>query len=378
MYISDNEIIALSDNEEFAEFIITRENLDKRTRIAKPQNTHSFLQNQVLTKLLVVFAWILLFFSIMLLILSLANANIVMTNRIPSLVGYLLICTSIAFFIIDYLGYRLRAEVEYSTNLRTLKELSDKQESGEFHLHISTQDKEDTSEHDFHSVRDNAARKGERIASILNSHNFEVKNALNVGCGGPLSQSASKPYFDKGYDVIGLDVSQEYLKQFRQIFNTDVVQANGIALPFRSKTFDLVNSTDIVEHLHHPFLGLSEAQRVLKVDGIIILTTPNRCAVTESQIINPLIFAEKVIALYCDGILPPRKILARWMGIDFYHTEFSKTEITRLTEAAGFEILSFETDLFARRRLISKIFRRLPAVRFMCWEFVIIGKKKPS
>ena len=50
-----------------------------------------------------------------------------------------------------------------------------------------------------------------------------MKSALNVGCGGALHKSVSEPYFNKGYNMIGVDISEEYLKQFSQIFNTDVV-----------------------------------------------------------------------------------------------------------------------------------------------------------
>jgi len=184
----------------------------------------------------------------------------------------------------------------------------------------------------------------------------------------------AEPYFDRRYDMVGVDVSEEYLREFNQIFRADVVQANGIALPFGSDNFDLVSFTDILEHLHHPFLGLSEAQRVLRAGGVIILTTPNHCSYPLSSI-NPLLFVERAVSLYCDRVLPPRNVLTHWMGLNFYHTEFSKAEITRLMEAAGFEILNLETEFPTRERL-NKILKRFPVLRLMGTEFVITGKKK--
>ena len=375
MYITDNEIIALSNNKNFSKFIITSENLDKCIKNSKTRKQSTSLTNQVLTKFLGVFAWILLFSSIIILILSSVNLNIAMINEIPSWVVYLLLGISVTFFVIDYSRYRIGAEVEYSTNLRTLKKSSDQQELGEYHLHIATEDREEDFKNEFAIQKDFTAYKGKKIAWILNNYNFKVKNALNVGCGGALSKSISKPYFDKGYDMIGVDVSEEYLEQFNEIFNADVIQANGIALPFGNNNFDLVNFTDILEHLHHPLLGLSEAQRVLKVEGVIILTTPNHCAFPLFRCLNPLIFFEKAISLHYDRILPPRNILTHWMGLNFYHTEFSKDEITRLVKAAGFEILSFETGPPDRDKL-NRISKKFPALRFMGSEFVIIGKKK--
>lgn len=228
----------------------------------------------------------------------------------------------------------------------------------------------------FKAQKDFVDYKSKKIESILDKYNFKVKSALNVGCGGALHKSVSEPYFNKGYNMIGVDISEEYLKQFSQIFNTDVVQANVMALPFRSNNFDIINFTDLVEHLHHPLLGLSEAQRVLKTGGVIILTTNNHCAFS-LRCINPLVFVEKITSLYYDNILPHRTIIGRWMDFNFYHTEFSKNEITKLIKAAGFEILSFETQ-FPRSNMgkITKLFKKLPALKFMCSEFMIIGKKK--
>ena len=371
MYIPDNKVTALSNNSNFPKFIITPENLYECIKKNRTRTHSNLLTSKVITRILLLSGWVFFLSGILVLILS--SLNIGITNKIPLLALYLLIGIPVIFFVIDYLRYRLRASIEYSANVIKLKQLTDNGKSGEYHLHISTQDREDTSTNVFQSTRNFAARKGEKIASILDNRNFMVKNVLNVGCGGPLTMSASEPYFDRGYDVVGLDVGEEYLIHYNKMFSADVVQANGIALTFMNNNFDLVNFTDILEHLHDPFLGLKEAQRVLRSNGIIILTTPNRSVFYPTQI-NPLILVEKIIGLYYDRILPPRSILAQWMGIDFYHTEFSKKEVTRLVESAGFEIVRLETESFHREKL-NMIWKKLPFLKFMCYEFMIVGKK---
>jgi SAM-dependent methyltransferase len=202
-----------------------------------------------------------------------------------------------------------------------------------------------------------------------------VGRALNVGCGGRLTVSASKPYFERGYEVIGLDVSEEYLRDYRREYGCDVIQANGVALPFRSGSFDLVNFTDILEHLHHPLVGLGEVHRVLKDGGVIILVTPNRHTI-EGR--NPLVPIEKAVSLCQDSILRPRRILEQWMGLDLYHTEFSRREIEGMVKAAGLEIWGFETRFFVDSmvwRAMNAAFRRLPVLRHMCWSSAVIAKK---
>lgn len=47
-------------------------------------------------------------------------------------------------------------------------------------------------------------------------------------------------------------------------------------LPFQDGSFDLVFFTDVIEHLHNPpQKPLEEIRRVLKVGGLLVLTTPN-------------------------------------------------------------------------------------------------------
>lgn len=45
-------------------------------------------------------------------------------------------------------------------------------------------------------------------------------------------------------------------------------------LPYREKSFDVVFSFEVLEHLMNPLWNLLECRRVLKDDGIIYMTTP--------------------------------------------------------------------------------------------------------
>jgi uncharacterized protein YbaR (Trm112 family)/ubiquinone/menaquinone biosynthesis C-methylase UbiE len=376
MYVPDTEIIALSRLSEFSEFIITPENLNKWIEGSKIRKTSSFFTNRIPTKFLVVFGWILLIFAIFILSLFYINSNVVINSKFPLFIIYLLVCVSVTFFAIDYLRYRTRAKMEYLNSLHILKKLSDKHELSEYDVCTFTKDREEDFKNTFEKGRKFVSYKAKKIASILDNHKSRGKNALNIGCGGELHKSVSEPYFDKGYHMIGVDINEEYLKEFKKIFDTDVVQANSMALPFRNNNFDLINFTDIVEHLHHPFLGLSESQRVLKEDGAIILTTNNH-SVFSVRCINPLVFIEKVISLYFDRILPPRNILGQWMDFKLYHTVITKKEISKLMKAAGFKILSLKTQ-FPNKDRLNEVLNKFPAFKFMCSEFMIIGKKEQS
>ncbi|HUW97889.1 MAG TPA: class I SAM-dependent methyltransferase [Acidiferrobacter sp.] len=54
-----------------------------------------------------------------------------------------------------------------------------------------------------------------------------------------------------------------------------VANLNTQGLPYQDSTFDLVTSTEVIEHLEHYRYTLREMFRVLKPGGTLVLTTPN-------------------------------------------------------------------------------------------------------
>jgi len=53
------------------------------------------------------------------------------------------------------------------------------------------------------------------------------------------------------------------------------IVGNALQLPFFDETWDAVISFDMVEHLTEPASFLSEVSRILRSDGLFILSTPN-------------------------------------------------------------------------------------------------------
>ena len=90
------------------------------------------------------------------------------------------------------------------------------------------------------------------------------KRALDIGCRDGYWSERLK---GKGYVVSALDLEPQYESALKH--NVE----NG--LPFEDKSFDLVWCTEVIEHLHEPEYLLSEIERVLKLDGRAVLTTPN-------------------------------------------------------------------------------------------------------
>src|SRR3989344_2408900 len=91
---------------------------------------------------------------------------------------------------------------------------------------------------------------------FLEKHRFEGR-ILDVGAGG----SAYGKFFPNRVTV-DIDFARK----------PDVV-GDAHALPFKEEEFEMVLCTEVLEHLKNPSLALQEMKRVLKKDGLLVLTT---------------------------------------------------------------------------------------------------------
>ena len=93
---------------------------------------------------------------------------------------------------------------------------------------------------------------------------------LDVGCG-------IKPYerlfAPKITEHIGVDYLPTTTGSYGRATKADV-WGDSLDLPFPEASFDTVLSTQVIEHVTDPFLALGEIHRVLKPDGVLILTAP--------------------------------------------------------------------------------------------------------
>jgi ubiquinone/menaquinone biosynthesis C-methylase UbiE len=106
----------------------------------------------------------------------------------------------------------------------------------------------------------------------------ENKVVLDVACGTGYGAGYMA---DKGADkVVGVDISLEAVDYARERHSKNnkasFVCADAIRLPFADGAFDIVVSFETIEHIRQYRKFLAECRRVLKENGLLICSTPNR------------------------------------------------------------------------------------------------------
>lgn len=93
---------------------------------------------------------------------------------------------------------------------------------------------------------------------------------LDIGCGAGNMIHHLTQYGQ----VKGIEVDERPVKM-AQARGYDVQQADATRrIPFDDDTFDLVTALDVIEHVDDDVKLISEARRVLKPKGLLLITTP--------------------------------------------------------------------------------------------------------
>jgi SAM-dependent methyltransferase len=95
---------------------------------------------------------------------------------------------------------------------------------------------------------------------------------IGSGTGGLLNRLRAR-----GCRIQGIDVNARLIEEGRAWFGELPVQhVSGTALPFADRSFDIVMSFDVFEHIPDSDAHLREVRRVLRPGGSYLLQTPNK------------------------------------------------------------------------------------------------------
>lgn len=178
---------------------------------------------------------------------------------------------------------------------------------------------------------------------------------LDIGCG---SGRISKELMKKGYQVVGLDFSEEAIKKaLAQGVNAKKTNLDE-GIPENSEAYDIVWAGDIVEHVFDPIGLLKESQRVLKTGGAMLITIPSDVGlISRIKMLFGISHQEQMY--YSSGFYK-------------HHTFFTPRLIKFMLQKAGLHIYTFKKILILGKNRYETNF--LPSAFFN--EMIIEARKK--
>lgn len=114
------------------------------------------------------------------------------------------------------------------------------------------------------------------VDRTLKDLNLSKAKVIDVGCGSGIFSNLAA---SMNYQVLGMDISHNAVKvlnkRYKKNKNLKFLQATAEKIPARSKSADLILCFEVLEHLVNPSVSLSEIHRVLKDNGLAIISVPN-------------------------------------------------------------------------------------------------------
>lgn len=160
---------------------------------------------------------------------------------------------------------------------------------------------------------------------------------LDIGGRGNLLP----PYFNRlCYRFVAIankwecrDLDADRIAQFipRKDFRCDYFDAESDPFPYENNSFETVVCSEVIEHLtHDPAHMVAEVNRVLKLGGKFVLTTPN-------------IISSTALYRLLSGVHPQVWSVYTGKDADRHNREFTPREVARLLEACGFGDVVIDT-----------------------------------
>jgi SAM-dependent methyltransferase len=99
-----------------------------------------------------------------------------------------------------------------------------------------------------------------------------ARRILSVGCGPAEGLTWLKPFAGYGGTIFGLDMEPTHAERVPE--GVAFVVGRLEDAPYADASFDAVLALDVLEHLDDDAAGLREAVRMVKPDGLLLVTVP--------------------------------------------------------------------------------------------------------
>lgn len=174
----------------------------------------------------------------------------------------------------------------------------------------------------------------------LSQYSFAGERVLDLGCGNGRLLEIFK---DKSIDYIGVDSSEKLIEIAKRKYPKAKFQkGDGLNLPFPANYFDKIYSIAVLHHIpsvKFRLRFLREAKRVLKPEGLLILTVWNLWQQKFLKYHLKFFFLKLIKKSKLDfkDVFYPWKNQAGEVIVQRYVHVFSKRELKKLVKKSGFK-----------------------------------------
>jgi ubiquinone/menaquinone biosynthesis C-methylase UbiE len=198
------------------------------------------------------------------------------------------------------------------------------------------------------------------------------KRVLEIGCAAGILASLLSP---DAREYVGIDVTETAIDFARKLsrtlhrFNARFFVGDAHRLAFPDGAFDVILSSEVFEHLIAPEVALKEFRRVLKPDGVMVVSTttavsPSDAAVKIIRLFRPDFYVDTeeqfdkktYLAAQEKNLGVPLQVFRR------VHRRFGFRQLTQMFRGEGFSVRQAKGAVCAFPPVYLAVYRFLPRV----------------
>ncbi len=111
------------------------------------------------------------------------------------------------------------------------------------------------------------------LDNFMRDATWSGKIVLDAGCG---TGRGTQAILKRDATIIAMDIGLNLVRRTVDRCNCSAVVGDVLACPFPDNYFDVVFSSEVIEHTPDPLAAIAQFHRMLKPGGHLILSTPNR------------------------------------------------------------------------------------------------------
>lgn len=219
------------------------------------------------------------------------------------------------------------------------------------------------------------------VLTLLRYKNSRAK-VLDLGCGTGLNTVSLAKAFPQ---TIACDVDKKaklatdnFSAKFK--LKTPVIIYDGKKIPFKDNDFDIVVCTEVYEHASNPNQLLKEINRVLKPDGVLNITAPNKLWPIEGHYRLPFLsylpkpWADEYVRLFKKGpgyenvfIVPTYR--------QFYHSVSRYFKINDITfeKVINYQYFGTDKERGVLVKILAPIFKLVEKYRMTILKKILLN-----